>query len=180
MKVELVLALLLLAATARGAAVPPDAGALLVAALSSPTTGYTAQGRIQSFAPGRKPKALGMAVYFLPDGRLRREVRLRPNLPPEQVFLDDGSNRRLYWPKLGTEWSGTMTHESAAERAARLRSLYDVSVSTGGRVAKRATWRLDLRAPGGGLRRALWVDRASGTRARGRLSRRSATRGFRP
>lgn len=164
MKAELTLAALLLAATAgaRGAAVPPDAGALLVAAMSAPTTGYTAQGRIQSFAPGRKPKALGMTVYFLPDGRLRREVRAGASLPPEQVFIDDGSDRSLYWPKLRTLWQGRMTHEPAAERAERLRSLYEVSVSTGGRVAKRATWRLDLRAPGGSLRRALWVDRASG------------------
>ena len=160
-KVEWILAGLILAAPA-AAADRPDAGALILAALSAPTTGYVAQGRIQSFAPGRKPKALGMTVYYLPDGRLRREVRVRASLPPEQIFVDDGSQRRLYWPKLGTLWKAAMTHEAAAERAARLRSLYDVSVSTGGRVAKRATWRLDFRAPGGSLRRALWVDRADG------------------
>jgi len=166
MKAELIIAGLLLAAPAaartRGPAGRPDAGALIVAALSAPTTGYTARGRIQSFAPGRKPKALGMTVYFLPDGRLRREVRVHPGLPPEQVFVDDGSERRLYWPKLGTLWKATMTHEPAAERAARLTSLYSVSVSTGGSVAKRETWRLDFRAPDGSLRRALWVERDNG------------------
>ena len=161
-KVDWILAGLIFAApgAARGAA--PDAGALLVAALSAPTTGYTAQGRIQSFAPGRKPKALGMTVYFLPDGRLRREVRVRPSLPPEQIFVDDGSERGLYWPKLATLWRATMAHEAAADRAARLRALYELSASAGGRVAGRATWRLDLRAPDGSLRRALWVDRADG------------------
>src|SRR5471030_930113 len=117
-KVEWILAGLILAAPA-AAADRPDAGALLVAALSAPTTGYTAQGRIQSFAPGRKPKALGMTVYFLPDGRLRREVRVRASLPPEQVYVDDGSTQRLYWPKLGTLWKAAMTHEAAADRAAR-------------------------------------------------------------
>jgi hypothetical protein len=166
MKAELILAGLLLAgpAAARSASAPerPDAGALLIAALSEPATGYTAQGRIQSFAPGRKPKALGMTVYFLPGGLLRREVRVHAGLPPEQVYIDAGSERSLYWPSLGTLWKSTMLHEPAAERAARLRSLYDVSVSTGGRVAKRATWRLDFRAPDGKLLRALWVDRSSG------------------
>ena len=166
MKVEWILAAVILAApaAARAVAAPerPDAGALLVAALSAPTTGYTALGRIQSFAPGRKPKALGMTVYFLPDGRLRREVRIRASLPPEQVYVDDGSTQRLYWPKLGTLWKAAMTHEAAAERAARLRALYEVSVATGGRVAGHATWRLDFRGPDGSLRRALWVDRAYG------------------
>jgi hypothetical protein len=166
MKVELIFAGLMLAAPAasRGGAAPerPDAGALLVAAFSAPTKGCVARGRIQSFAPGRKPKALAMTVYFLPDGRLRREVRALARRPPEQIFIDDGSEQSLYWPKLGTLWKGKMAHEAPAEGAARLESLYDVSVSTGGRVAKHATWRLDLRAPDGSLRRALWVDRASG------------------
>ena len=103
-----------------------------------------------------------MTVYFLPGGRLRREVRVSSSRSPEQIFIDDGSRQSLYWPKLGTLWKGKMTHEPAAERAARLRSLYEVSVSTGGRVAKHATWRLDFRAPNGSLRRALWVDRANG------------------
>ena len=165
MKVDWILAGLILAVpAARAAAAPalPDAGALLVSALSAPTTGYVAQGRIQSFAAGRKPKALGMTVYFLPDGRLRREVRVNPRLPPEQVFIDDGARRKLYWPKLATLWTATITPEPAAERAARLTELYSISASTGGRIAKRATWRLNLRAPDGRLRRALWIDRSNG------------------
>ncbi|HXS99961.1 MAG TPA: hypothetical protein VN915_04760 [Elusimicrobiota bacterium] len=167
MKAELFLAALLLATIASlsapaAARERPDAAELLVAALSSPATGYEAQGRIQSFAPGRKPRALGMTVYFLPDGRLRREVRASPRKPAEQVYIEDGGRRELYWPALATAWKGTVTHESAADRAARLLALYSVSVSTGGRVVKRATWRLDLRGPDGVLRRAYWVDRAEG------------------
>ncbi|HEX4048898.1 MAG TPA: hypothetical protein VH309_13725 [Elusimicrobiota bacterium] len=163
--VRSILAALVLAspAAARGASARlPDARALLVAALSAPATGYEARGRIQSFAPGRKPKALGMTIYFLPDGRLRREVRASPRRPPDQVFIDDGSRQELYWPRLGTLWKGSSAREAAAERAARLRSLYAISVSAGGKVAKRETWRLSFRSPDGSLRRALWVDRADG------------------
>lgn len=161
MRVELLLAGLLLAVPAASRELP-EAGALLVAALSSPATGYAAQGRIQSFAPGRKPKALSMTIYFLPDGRLRREVRAGPRKAPEQIYVEDGERRELYWPKLAMAWKGTVTHESAELRAERLRSLYAISVSTGGRVVKRAAWRLDLRAPDGVLRRAYWLDRADG------------------
>ncbi len=166
MRVELIIVagvLFAASASALGAATErPDADALLLAALSAPTSGYVARGRIQSFSPGRKPKALGMIVYCLPNGRLRREVRTRPRFAPEQIYVGDGSQRSLYWPKLGTLWGAVMADEPAAEAAARLRSLYEVSVATGGRVAKHETWRLDLRAPDGRLRRALWVDRASG------------------
>lgn len=164
-RAELVLSAVLLSAPAVARVAgpkPPDARALLVAALSAPTTGYEAQGRIQSFAAGRKPKALVMTVYFLPDGRLRREVRADARLAPEQVYVDDGSEQKLYWPRLGTLWKEKMTHEPAVERAARWSSLYSASVSAGGQVAKRATWRVDLKAPDGRLRRALWIDRASG------------------
>jgi hypothetical protein len=161
MKARPLLVLLLCAGPAAAREVP-DAGALLVAALSSPATGYQAQGRIQSFAPGRKPKALGMTVYYLPDGRLRREVRASPRKPAEQVYVEDGGERELYWPALATAWKGVVTHEAPSERAARLRSLYELSVSTGGRVAKRTAWRLDLRGPDGVLRRSYWVDRTEG------------------
>ncbi|MFI5362222.1 MAG: hypothetical protein ACHQ49_09655 [Elusimicrobiota bacterium] len=161
MRVDRILAFLLLAAPATALELP-DPAALLVAAFTAPAKGYTAHGRIQSFAPGRKPKALGMTVYYLPDGRLRREVRAHAGAEPEQVFIDDGTRQRLYWPKLGTLWTGRSADDDAASRAARLRALYAVSVSTGGRVAGRATWRLNLTAPDGGLRRALWVARDGG------------------
>ena len=165
MRAELTLAALLFAvpAAARGrAAALPDADAVLLSALSAPTSGYAASGRIQSFAPGAKPKALGVAVYFLSDGRYRREIRRSPGRPAELVFVDEGSRRTLYWPKLATLWTGTAPKESAAERAARLKSLYEVSIATGGRVAKRVTWRLNFSAPDGRVRRALWADRATG------------------
>ncbi len=165
MKAELALAALLYAlpAAARGrAAALPDPTAVLLAALSAPATGYEAVGRIQAFAPGEKPKALAMAVFFLPDGRYRREIRRRSGGTAELAYVDDGARQRLYWPKLATVWTGSVPKESAAERAARLQSVYSVSIAAGGRVAKRATWRLSFAAPDGRVRRALWADRATG------------------
>ena len=53
--------------------------------------------------------------------------------------------------------------EPAAQGLARLRASYELSVSTGGVVAKRKTWKVDLRLKSNGvLRRVLWVDRDSG------------------
>ncbi|MDD5305580.1 MAG: sigma-E factor regulatory protein RseB domain-containing protein, partial [Elusimicrobia bacterium] len=52
--------------------------------------------------------------------------------------------------------------ENAKAGLARLRAIYEISVSTGGVVAKRKTWKIELRLRSGALRRALWVDRDSG------------------
>ena len=103
-----------------------------------------------------------MTEYSLPGGRYRREIRKNPRQPPVLTFVEDRGEAKLYWPKLGTVWAGSLPLESAADGAARLLSLYSVSVVTGGRVVGRATWRLNLSAPDGRLRRALWVDRANG------------------
>jgi outer membrane lipoprotein-sorting protein len=164
MKVELMIAAFLCSppAAARGREAPPDADAVLLSALSAPATGYAATGRIQSFAPEAKPKALGLREYYLPDGRFRREILRGPGKPAELVYVSDGSRRSLYWPKLATMWTGTPPKESPEQSAARLKSLYEVSITTGGRVAKHATWRLNFTAPGGRLRRALWADRSTG------------------
>jgi hypothetical protein len=166
MRAEWTLAALLLtlpaAARGRPSSAQPDADAVLLSALSAPATGYEASGRIQSFAPGTKPKALGLAVYYLPDGRYRREIRRSPNGPAELVYVDDGARQRLYWPKLATLWTGSVPKETPEQRVGRLKSLYEVSISSGGRVARRATWRLSFAAPGGRVRRALWADRVTG------------------
>jgi hypothetical protein len=140
----------------------PDTDAVLIRALSAPATGFTAVGRIQSFGPGRKARGLGMTMSVLPDGRVRRELRARARGPAELIFVDDGGERKLYWPKQGTVWAGAVTRETPETRASRLKALYAVSLSTGGRVAKRPTWRLNFIAPDGRLRRSLWVDRDGG------------------
>ena len=164
MKVEAFLLLTLAAvpAAARTPPRPPDAQVLLVRTLTAPATGYVARGRIQSFSPGRKPKGLSTTTYALPDGRLRREARKSPRRPAELILVDDGNMRSLYAPKLGAAWSGPATRETVEEASARIRSFFEVSVATGGHVAKRPTWRLNLSAPDGRLRRSLWVDQGTG------------------
>lgn len=149
-------------AGAREGAPPPDARSLVVRALSAPAAGFTAVGRIQSFRPGRRPKGLGMTMYVLPDGRSRRDIRKGARSEPELVFVDDGRRRLMYWPRLKTLWTGDSPREAPAAEADRLASLYALSVSAGGRVAARPTWRLDMRAPDGVLRRSWWVDRRTG------------------
>jgi len=168
MKAELVLSLLLAAgpAFARSRApraALPDADELLARVYAFPSAGCVAHGRIQFFHAGAKTKGLGTVVYTLPDGRLRREIREKgPRKPPTSVIVDDGKTLSLLLLKVSRIWTGEIERESRDEQTARLKSIYAISVSTGGRVAKHATWRLDLRAPGGPLRRSLWVDRASG------------------
>lgn len=120
----------------------PGADALVLRALAGPATGYAAVERVQVFLPGKKAKALKVNVTGLPAGQVRREV-----LPLRKKAASVVEVREPEKPEAGL---------------ARLRSVYDVSVSTGGVVAKRKTWKLELRLKSGLLRRALWVDRDSG------------------
>lgn len=126
---------------ARPRAPRPDAAALVLKALAGPATGYAAVERVQVFLPGKKPKALKVNVTGA-SGRVRREI-----LPPKKKAA----------PLVQIE-----TREKPEVGLARLRSVYELSVSTGGIVAKRKTWKIDLRLKSGVLRRSLWVDRDSG------------------
>jgi hypothetical protein len=163
-----VFAAVLLAASSAGARtrVPknrPDADAALSRVASFPSEPCLAHGRIQFFRAGKKPKGIGTRVYTRPNGFLRLEILEKgPRKPPAMVVTDDGHERRLSIPKLNREWTGVFARESDADAIARLKSIYDISVSTGGHVAKRKTWRIDFHAPGGLLRRSFWVDRVSG------------------
>ncbi len=138
--VAMVLAALPLQAKPR--APRPGADELLLRALAGPATGYAAVERVQVFLPGKKPKALKVNVSAPTGGPVRREV-----LPPK---------------KKAAPLVQVRAREDAAAGLARLRGLYAVTVSTGGVVAKRKTWKLELRLRSGVLRRALWVDRDSG------------------
>lgn len=138
--VLLVLAALPLQAKPRAAR--PGADALILKALAGPATGYAAMERVQVFLPGKKPKALKVNVTAQPWGQVRREV-----LPPKKKMSSLIEVRDPEKPEAGL---------------ARLRALYEISVSTGGVVAKRKTWKLELRLKSGVLRRAFWVDRDSG------------------
>ncbi|MEK7233835.1 MAG: sigma-E factor regulatory protein RseB domain-containing protein [Elusimicrobiota bacterium] len=119
----------------------PDAGALVLKALAGPSTGYAAVERVQVFLPGKKPKAIKVNITALP-GRVRREVLPSKKKAAPLIQVRD--------------------REKAPAGLSRLRALYDLTVSTGGVVAKRKTWKIELRLKSGALRRALWMDRDSG------------------
>jgi len=119
----------------------PGAEELLLRSLAGPATSYAAVERVQVFLPGKKPKALKAEVLGAP-GRVRRAVFAPKKNAPPLVEV-----REREKPEAGL---------------ARLKAHYEIAVSTGGVVAKRRTWKLELRLKSGILRRALWVDRDSG------------------
>lgn len=120
----------------------PGAEELLLKALAAPVTSYAAVERVQVFRSGKKPKAVKVNILARPDGRVRREV-----IPTK---------------KKAAPFVQVRDREAPAAALARLRGLYDLSVSTGGVVVKRKTWRINLHLKTGVLRRSLWVDRVSG------------------
>jgi hypothetical protein len=140
-KLALSLALAAVPLQAKPRAPRPGADDLVLKMLAGPATGYAAVERVQVFRAGKKPKALKVEVTGLP-GMIRRAV-----LPPK---------------KKAAPLVQISRREKPEAALARLRSLYDLSVSTGGAVAKRKTWKVELRLKNGPLRRALWVDRDSG------------------
>jgi hypothetical protein len=140
-KLAVLLALAAVPLQAKPRAPRPGADELLLKSLAGPSTGYAAVERVQVFRAGKKPKALKVEVTGLP-GLTRRAV-----LPPK---------------KKAAPLVQLSRREKPEAALARLRSLYDLSVSTGGAVAKRKTWKVELRLRNGALRRALWVDRDSG------------------
>ncbi|MDO8756938.1 MAG: hypothetical protein Q7J64_02905, partial [Elusimicrobiota bacterium] len=140
-KVALALALAAVPLQAKPRAPRPGADELVLKMLAGPATSYAAVERVQVFLPGAKPKALKVGVSAA-GGRVRREF-----LSPKKKAAPLLQVRAGEKPETGL---------------ARLRGLYEISVSTGGVVAKRKTWKLELRLKSGTLRRALWVDRDSG------------------
>lgn len=141
-ELAVLLALAAVPVQAKPRAPRPGAEELLLRALAGPATSYAAVERVQVFLPGRKPKALKANVAALPGGPVRREV-----LPAR---------------KKAAPLVQVLEREAAETGLARLRAIYDLSVSSGGVVAKRRTWKVELRLKKGTLRRALWVDRESG------------------
>ena len=141
-KLAVLLALAAVPLQAKPRAPLPDADALVLKALAGPATGYAAVERVQVFLPGKKPKAIKANITALPRRPVRREV-----LPAK---------------KKAAPLVQVREREAAATGLARLRAIYEITVSTGGVVAKRKTWKVDLRLKNGALRRTLWVDRDSG------------------
>lgn len=144
-KLTLAALLCALPAQARPRTPRPTADALILKALSGPATGYRAVERVQVFMIGKKPKAVKANLSVLPGGRIRREVLPAKKTAVPLVLIRDGRDDET--PETGL---------------ARLRGLYEMTVSTGGVVAKRRTWKIELRLSNGLLRRVLWVDRTDG------------------
>lgn len=140
---ELAVALVLAAVPlqAKPRALKPSADELILKMLAGPATSYVAVERVQVLLPGKKPKALKVNITAISE-RVRREV-----LPSR---------------KKAASLVEIKVREKAGAGLARLRSIYEIAVSTGGVVAKRKTWKIALRLKSGTLRRALWVDRDSG------------------
>jgi hypothetical protein len=140
-KLAVLLALTAVPLHAKPRAPRPGAEELMLKALAGPATSYAAVERVQVFLPGKKPKALKVDVTAA-SGRVRRVF-----VPAKKKAAPLVEVREREKPEAGLT---------------RLRSLYELSVSTGGVVAKRKTWKVELRLKRGTLRRALWVDRDSG------------------
>lgn len=141
----------------------PDAAELLNRALAAPSSPYAAHERVQSFAPSGKAKAQSRFIQYQAPGRRRVEGSARTSGPLSLLIVGDGRLQLTAWPKARRAWLGPVPAEAPAAEAARLSSLYDLSVSTGGRVAGKAAWRLDLRSKADGrLRRSLWIEKNGG------------------
>ena len=140
-----ILALTAIPLQAKPRAPLPDADAIVLKALAGPSTGYAAVERVQVFFPGKKPKALKARVEALPGGRVRRVVQSAKKGGSPMIQLRTGRD-----------------YEAPEKGLARLRGIYTLALSTGGVVAKRKTWKIELRLRSGVLRRVMWVDRDSG------------------
>lgn len=155
----LLLAAVPLQATPR--APKPGADELILKALGADVT-YSAVERVQVFRAGAKTKALKALLTVFPGGKTRREVMIGRKKAPAMIHVRDGRQILVFWPEKKKLWRGPSPEEAPTAALDRLHSIYELSVYAGGRVAKRATWRVNMRAPGGALRRSLWVDRETG------------------
>lgn len=141
-KLAFLLALAALPLQAKPRAPRPGAEELLLKMLSGPATTYAGVERVQVFLEGKKPKAVKVLVFGSPS-KIRRET-----VPPS---------------KKAAPLVQVRPRDDARAELARLKNAYEITVTTASNtVARRKTWRLELRLRSGLLRRALWVDRDSG------------------
>ena len=160
------LGVFLLGVPAAGRESGPDASRLLDRTLASPSASWTARVRVQVFGPAGaagKAKAQTRRVCVGSPDSLRVEVAGRRSGVLSLLMVTDGRSLLTAWPTQRRGWLGPAPDVEPAQERARLDSLYELSVSTGGRAAKRPLWRLDLRSRADGrLRRSLWLDREDG------------------
>lgn len=156
------LAAALLAAVSAAAAPAPEPGALLDAALAGPAISY--QGRVTVTQwYGKQTRAEEMRVYVLPPDSVRREF-LAPDGTVTRVSISDGDVETVRLVRAGKTVRGdaVRSYEKVLspelERDA-LMSNYEMSSSTGEKVAGRATWRLTMKPKTDGKPwQTLWLD----------------------
>lgn len=130
-------------------------------------------GRVR--AEGADGPARLQAIKYAPGGRLRREI-LGEDGRPLRLTVSDG---KLEWTqdlKSGRHWSGPPAEpwqrRLGPDETQRVSAAYEMTSSTGERVAGRDTWVLELRPrTGARLGRRLWVDRVHGLVLRSRTLR---------
>ena len=156
------LAAALFAGPARAAEVPaPEA--LLEAALTAPAVSY--QGRVTVTQwYGKQTRAEELRVYFLPPDNFRREF-LSPDGAVTRVSVSDGDVESVRLVRAGKTVVGdaVRSYEKVmspqVEREALL-SNYEITSSTGEKVAGRDTWRLTLKPRLDGKPwQTMWLDR---------------------
>ena len=140
------------------AAIVPEPWEILRESLETPSAGYEAE--LSVTPPGRQ-----MSVRFSPPGLYRREL-LGPSGRVEKLVVDDGKTEWIYDPAQRKVWQGESADPffkrfGPDEEFDRLQENYEISLSSGGLVAGRACWKVELRASEGGiLARRLWIDKS--------------------
>jgi len=153
-------------ASRRASSAPPRAMDVLRMSLAPSAKSYEGLVELSSSpAGGGRPRR--MRVFFQGPGRARREI-LDDSGRPSRVIVSDGTAEWIYDRVLNRVWEeepGRLSGKRPApeEELARLAANYEVTLSTAGRVARRAVWLLELRSRlDHSLRRRLWVDRQWG------------------
>ncbi|MFI5346235.1 MAG: hypothetical protein ACHQ51_07665 [Elusimicrobiota bacterium] len=169
---SLLAAAALLVSSAAIAAQTPEPAALLDAVLAPPTVAY--QGRLMVTQwYGKQTRAEEMRVQFLPPDNIRREY-LSPDGTVTRVSVSDGDIESVRLIRAGKTVVGdaVRSYEKVMspelERQALL-SNYELSSSTGEKVAGRPTWRLTMKPNIDGKPwQTLWLDQDTKTVLRSR------------
>lgn len=156
-------ALLAAAAAPARAAAAPDPEALLDASFAPPAVSYRGRVTVAQWY-GKRTQAEEMRVYVLPPDSIRREF-LSPDGTVTRVSVSDGDVETMRLIRAGKIVMGdaVRSYEKVMspelERGALL-SNYELTCSTGERVAGRTTWRLTLKPKMNGKPwQTLWLDR---------------------
>lgn len=152
-----------LACGARGAALEPDAQALLRRAMAGPSTSYEGELSVVSWQGGRT-ETKTLRVLCAPPGRYRREVVDAAGRPSLSV-VSDGETEWVYDARRALAWKGEAADAyfklmGPEEEQELLRSNYDVRLAGSQSVAGRRTRVLEVFSKKEGrLARRLWVDK---------------------